>query len=172
MDRRGVFKGYLRYVYNLRPVLEKMEDRGIPINDTRRREFGTELDLAAAETDKEMQLLVPDELKNVHPKEGYKRIPKDTTGMIRKYFALTQKEQEFLDYVGNNDKHVPVHEERWCRLEPFKPSSQQLIRYMRHRGHPVPINLKKGKETSEAKELERLAKKTHDPLYRKVIWYR
>jgi hypothetical protein len=67
---------------------------------------------------------------------------------------------------------APKTIERWCRIEPFKPSSQQLIRYMRHRGHPVPVNMKKGRETSDAKELERLAKKTHDPLYRKVIWYR
>jgi len=164
MRRRGVWGGYERRVYELRPILAKMEDRGIPINDSRRREFGTELDIAAAATDKEMQSIVPDELKNVSPKNGYLRTPKILDGLILKSF----------ESGGVPDKKgvVPsMYVERYCRLEPFKPSSQQLIRYMRHRGHPVPINLKKGKETSEAKELERLAKKTHDPLYRKVIWY-
>jgi hypothetical protein len=158
MRRRGVWDGYERYVYHLRPILERMERRGIPVNDERRIAFGSELDAAAAVTDAEMQLLVPDEIKNVHPKQGYKREPKVLDGLVQRTFGI--------DTVNGVDVV------RYCRIEPFKPSSQQLIRYMKHRGHPVPINLKKGRETSEAKELERLARKTHDPLYRKVIWYR
>ena len=161
LKKRGLWDGYERLVYKVRPILDRMSERGIPINDERRRAFGLELDVAAAEVDAEMQALVPDEIKNVHPKQGYKREPKDTTGMVRRDFDVA-------DGI-NEDGQVVT---RWCRLEPFKTSSQQLIRYMKHRNHPVPMNIKKGRETSEAKELERLAKKTHDPLYRKVIWYR
>ena len=151
LRKRGLWDGYERLVYRVRPILDRMSERGIPINDERRRAFGAELDAAASEVDAEMQALVPDEIKNVHPKQGYKKVPKVLDGLIEREFDGAK---------------------RWCRLEPFKVSSQQLIRYMKHKGHPVPMNIKKGRETSEAKELERLAKKTHDPLYRKVIWYR
>lgn len=163
LRQRGLWDGYEQLVYRVRPILDAMSDRGIPINDKRRLEFGSRLDAAASEIDVQMQALVPDELKNVSPKQGYKRTPKDTTGMVLRAFSIE----------GESDDGQPVaHVERWCRLEPFKPSSQQLIRYMKYRGHPVPKKRKTDKDTSEAVELERLAKKTHDPLYRKVIWYR
>jgi uracil-DNA glycosylase family 4 len=168
LRKRGLWDGYERLVYKVRPILDRMSERGIPINDERRRAFGLELDVAAADVDAEMQSLVPDEIKNVHPKQGYKKTPKDTSGMILRHFP---RGNEGGSYQGA-DLIPPATIERWCRLEPFKTSSQQLIRYMKHRGHPVPMNIKKGRETSEAKELERLAKKTHDPLYRKVIWHR
>jgi len=169
LKKRGLWDGYERLVYSVRPILDRMSERGIPINDERRRAFGLELDVAAAEVDAEMQALVPDEIKNVHPKQGYKKVPKDTTGLVKREFlvAKVEKTDSFLEATPDG-----TFVERWCRLEPFKTSSQQLIRYMKHRGHPVPMNIKKGRETSEAKELERLAKKTHDPLYRKVIWHR
>jgi hypothetical protein len=168
LRRRGLWDGYERLVYKVRPILARMEQRGIPVNDERRRAFGAELDAAAAETDAEMQALVPEACRNVHPKQGYKREPKDTMGLVLRQFARGNEAGPLEGAAFN----VPTTIERWCRIEPFKPSSQQLIRYMRHRSHPVPVNLKKGRETSEAKELERLARKTHDPLYRKVIWYR
>ena len=125
MRRRGIWAGYERYVYAVRPILDKMQDRGIPVNDVRRQAFGAELDAAAAITDSEMQALVPDELKNVHPKLGYKKVPKVLDGLITREFE---------------DERIV----RYCRLEPFKPSSQQLIRYMKHRKHPVPMNYQAG----------------------------
>lgn len=163
LRKRGLWDGYEQLVYRVRPVLDRMSDRGIPVNDERRRAFGAELDKAAADVDAEMQALVPEECRNIHPKQGYKKVPKVLDGLVQRVFK---------DHTDVNGPADPSGVLRWCRIEPFKPSSQQLIRYMRHRGHPVPVNIKKGRETSEARELERLAKKTHDPLYRKVIWYR
>src|SRR4029077_6731071 len=131
-----------------------------------RQAFGSKLDIAADEIDAQMQALVPDELKNVSPKQGYKREPKDTTGMVQRMFDVTD---ELAPPIHADDS---AHTIRWCHIEPFKPSSQQLIRYMKHKGHPVPKKSKTDKDTSEARELERLSKRTHDPLYKKVIWYR
>lgn len=162
LKKRGLWDGYERLVYQLRPILDKMQDRGIPINDERRLTFGAKLDTAAEEIDGQMQSLVPDELKNVSPKNGYKRTPKDTTGMVEREFKIDPD-----DLI-----HTTSFVKRWCRVEPFKPSSQQLIRYMKHKGHPVPKKSKTDKDTSEARELERLSRRTHDPLYKKVIWYR
>lgn len=171
LRKRGLWDGYERLVYQVRPILDKMQDRGIPINDAKRLAFGAELDKAAAEIYEQMQLLVPDELKNVEPKHGYKRVPKDTTGMVKREFEIpcTVETHPFITEPTNSGVEVV---KRWCRLQPFKPSSQQMIRYMRHKGHPVPKKRKTDKDTSEAVELERLSRKTHDPLYKKVIWYR
>lgn len=168
LRKRGLQDGYERLVYQIRPILNAMEDRGIPINDERRRAFGAKLDVAADEIDGQMQSLVPDELKNVSPKQGYKRVPKDTTGMVLRRFHVGDEPATLL--LDGCDENGMI--ERWCRVEPFKPSSQQLIRYMKHKGHPVPKKAKTDKDTSEARELERLSRKTHDPLYKKVIWYR
>src|SRR6185437_15831761 len=56
-------------------------------------------------------------------------------------------------------------------------SSQQLLRYMKAKGHRVPkskIEDEEGnqKDTTAAKELQRLAVRTGDDFYLKVIEYR
>ena len=117
LKKRGLWDGYERLVYQVRPILERMERRGIPINDERRKAFGVELDAAAGEVDAEMQALVPDELKNVLPKQGYKRTPKDTSGMVQRMFDVTDTLAPPIDPADS------AHSLRWCRMEPFKPSS-------------------------------------------------
>lgn len=56
-------------------------------------------------------------------------------------------------------------------IKPFKPSKQQLVRYMRARKHPVPKGIGKGapKESTGKTQLERLAKRTSDPFYDKLL---
>jgi uracil-DNA glycosylase family 4 len=68
--------------------------------------------------------------------------------------------------------------DRWCRVYDFNPnSSQQLLAYMKSKQHRVPkskIEDSEGnqKDTTAAKELTRLAVKTGDDFYLKVIEYR
>lgn len=68
--------------------------------------------------------------------------------------------------------------ERWCRVYDFNPnSSQQLIAYMKSKGHKVPKSKEEdaegnAKDTTAAKELQRLAARTSDDFYLKVIEYR
>lgn len=63
-----------------------------------------------------------------------------------------------------------------ARIKPFKPSNDQLIKYMKFKGHPVPIKKVKDErktvETGEQKELVKIYKKTKDPLYKAVLDYR
>jgi uracil-DNA glycosylase family 4 len=160
MAARGVWDSYLRRVHSLRPILTAMSERGIPVNDGRRIAFGSELEAAMRVEYEDMQALVPEESRNVHPKQGYKKAPKDLTGLVERNF----------DVDGLDPSKTTVS--RWCRIEPFVPSPKQLLRYMRHRGHSVPRDFKTDNETTAAKELERLSRKTDDPLYRRVISYR
>ncbi len=58
------------------------------------------------------------------------------------------------------------------RVLSFTPSQQQLVRYMRFKGHPVPKDWKSDKVTTREKELLRLARSTKDDLYQLVHDYR
>lgn len=154
-------RGYLGMVQEVRPILAGMERRGLPIDDAERLRLGAEFDAAAAELQKELDACFPDAVRSVHPKQGYKRTPKDTAGMTLRAFST-------------DDGLV----ERWCRLEPLSPnSSQQLLRYMKAKQHPVPKSREEDaegnqKDTTGKKELQRLAKRTGDNFYLKVIEFR
>ena len=235
MEKRKVLRGYMDHVYGLWPILSDAADRGMPVNDGKRVALGIELQTAKdAEFDR-MQELVPDEVRKVHPKLGYKRVPKEVLMACVNYVTLTNTNtlpdgsgtedeyvaektglvlRTFLDMVPGPCRCVsPVpldlvsipgyaigidkaansncptckgkgvtktnlvqsSVQRWCRIEPFVPSggkTGQLVRYMKFKNHPIPKKFKTGEDTTEKKELERLAKKTKDPLYKCVLEYR
>lgn len=68
---------------------------------------------------------------------------------------------------------------RWCRVYDFNPNSRpQVIAYMKAKGHKVPKDVHRedaegnAPETTNEKELRRLANRTGDTFYLKVIEYR
>jgi uracil-DNA glycosylase family 4 len=80
----------------------------------------------------------------------------------------TRDEGEKFRYVQKEFSSV----QKWTRIFEFSPnSSQQLMSYMTCRKHKIPTK-KGGKNTTEKKELERLAAKHSDNFYFKVIEYR
>jgi len=166
MEDRGIWEdpvpgrnaiGYLGQVQAVRPILADMEDRGIPIDDTRRLALDGEFEKAHTELMAELNVRFPDEIRSVHPKQGYKKVPKDCTGLIQREFSATDK--------GGN----PVTVVRWCRLEEFLPnSSHQMLRYIKHRGHKT-AKTKHGESTTGKEELRKLAAKHSDNFYFKVV---
>jgi len=163
--------GYTGQEREVRPVLAAMEDRGVPIDDAKRIELGAEFEKAQVELGAELDRRFPDECRSLHPKEGYKKVPKDCAGLVERDFNVPD-----IDSETGEPRVVVVR--RWCRPELFAPnSSQQLLRYMRHHGHKVPkskIEDDEGnqKDTTAKKELMRLARKVNDTFYLKVIEYR
>lgn len=164
--------GYIGQVYELRPVLARMEDRGVPIDDAARVALDGEFEIAQQQLEAELQGSVPDEVRSLHPKEGYKKVPKDCTGLVERDFTVAS-----VDERTGEPCNTIVR--RWCRLEPFNPnSSQQMLRYMKAKGHPVPKDKHReddegnNPDTTNAKELTRLANRTGDTFYLKVIEYR
>lgn len=67
---------------------------------------------------------------------------------------------------------------RWCRVYDFNPNSKdQVIAYMKSKGHKVPKSKEEHedgtqKDTTAEKELRRLAVRTGDQFYLKVVEYR
>ena len=135
-----------------------MELRGLPVDDQIRLGLDAKFDATQTELLDGLNARFPAEAASVHPKQGYKKVPKVTEGLVEREFDGVR---------------------RWCRLEPFSPnSSHQLLRYMKARKHTVPTDKKKAAannddgETTAKKELERLASKTGDDFYLRVIEYR
>jgi uracil-DNA glycosylase family 4 len=171
-------RGYLGQVAAVRPILERMEDRGLPIDDAARLKLDAEFDLAQQELDTELQSKCPPEVCNVEPRRGpasnpsfgYIREPRDTTGLVQRDFTEVG--------LGGNGEPCSVTIRRWCRVLPFNPDSpKQLLAYMKAKKHPIPKGKEENedgsqKDTTAKKELQRLAHKTGDTFYLKVIEYR
>ncbi len=200
LKTRGILRGYERHVRGLWPILNDVSRRGIPMSAEKQAEFSSWLQTNLENVDQEIQRIVPDDLKNVSPPEGFVRDPEDTTGMVRRGFIASQQITvihycDCVDMISGEitgwtkkvkdrcaacagkgfskerDK-VIASVQRWARLEPFRPSQKQLTRYMRFRGHKVPKAINDSRESTAKLFLERMAKKTKDPLYQRVLDYR
>ena len=189
--------GYLGQVHAVRPVLAVMEDRGLPIDDVARVRLGDEFEKAQVALGRELSGLATG-LGRVHPKEGYKGVPPE----VKSWVADGQvPPSELTTFTESGDDGETYHYEqrefpvaiiddhngepavqmltRWCRVYDFNPNSApQLIAYMKAKKHPVPKDKHRENEAGEAsdttaaKELMRLANKTGDTFYHKVIEYR
>lgn len=157
--------GYLGQVFEVRPVLAAMEDRGMPIDNAARIALGDEFKVAQDALEIEIQALVPDGIGRVHPKEGYKGVPPE----VKKWYAnadpsysvITLKPEAIYDvrFLESGDDGESYHytfrqfeevEEingqltiqpvvRWCRIYDFNPNSRnQVFSYMDANHHKRP----------------------------------
>lgn len=239
LQQKGLRNCYDRQVVETHRLLVNVSKRGIPQDPQRREEFGKWLNEQCGVLLKKMDEIVPDELKNVSPKNGYVKTPQDTTGLIQREFedelnvykpcpdcvgkgvlvevSKVQKGGEvrkdilecscktngvpkadclecFGEGIVESIYRVKVKEikckkckgkgvlvkgkqlgkvVRWCNLIPFKPSKDQLIRYMKFKHHPIPTKIDDDeKETTGKSEIEKLYKKTKDPLYKVELEYK
>lgn len=200
-------EGFNEMVMKVWPILEQASKRGIPIDKEERLEFIKYLEKERVSIYESIQSKVSDEVRKIHPPDGYVRVPEEIQTLARIYEERTTKLIEegkkvvSLDdfiakktyrkvRVANEDKEYYMRYRfgvfevvdkktgevrqvsRWCQVWDFNPNaSKQIIRYMKAKGHKVPVKLD-GNETSEAKELERLAISTGDTLYDEIIEYR
>ncbi len=202
MKARGIWRGYERHIQRLWPILETMAARGLPINREAQAAFGRELDGLLIQSNGALQEIYPDFLKNVHPKLGFVRPPADTDGMVQREFQVPVALKApcgCVDSDGVVPKKVPIggggelikcptckgkglvktgefrpeRMTRWTRLLPFKPSKDQIIRYIKWKGHKVPTVIgDKSKETTNKMMMDRLAKQHNDPFYSGLLEFR
>jgi len=194
-------RGYIGQVYNVRPALAAMEDRGMPIDDVARVALDVEFDRAQQAVGAELAAAVPAGFGRVHPKDGYKGVPpeikkwcdkdgNDVMGLPSNDFKESGDDGERYHYerrpftIADTDavtgEPVARATTRWCRVYNFNPNSwQQLLEYMDAKGHPRPKDKHRSKgdsdepaDTTNAKELTRLAHKTGDKFYLKVVEFR
>lgn len=187
MEREGTWKAYVRYfrTYHHR-VLRRMSERGDPISEEKRLELKALIEREDQEVDEKVRELVPREVLSTRQKEGYKRTPKDTTGLVEidveirkeEKCQCRKKERESCPVCrGTGVVAVGTVLRRWAEQVEFNPnSSLQVKRLMKHLGHKVPKHSKRtdattgeASDTTEVKELERLANKTKHPIYGLLI---
>lgn len=195
-------RGYIGQIFEVRPVLAAMEDRGLPIDNAARLALDAEFDIAQSRLGDEIALLAPPACLRVHPKVGYKGVPPEVkaweatmdaaSGVViaehRFRESSDDDDGEFYRYALQPFPVATVDEAtgdavstvatRWCRVYEFNPnSSQQLLSYMDARQHKRPKSREEdedgnAKDTTSKKELVRLAVKHDDGFYLKVIEYR
>lgn len=158
MKERGVWDGYMKHVVGMYTVLSGASDRGIPVSEEGRQALTINFKEKLKTYDTNLQEIIPDEVKNITPKRirtaedgtkeidyGYLRQPKIISTELERYERLSKELQcngksvaSFDDYVfkihnlvyanfRNSDGNIS---QRWCKVEPFKASSTQLIRYL------------------------------------------
>lgn len=185
----GILNGYNRHIVSLWPILKRMCQRGLPIDLEAKATLKTKIEEKINETFAEIQRLVPLELRGVHPTSGYKVTPAPVRPLASRFGValvgkgkVTNFPEDFKEAVlkecglkcGTFDG-----QDRFYKEKDFLPnSSDQLKAYLRFKGIPVPTKLKEKnddgtpKETTEDKEIEKLWKKTKDPVIKAVRDYR
>jgi uracil-DNA glycosylase family 4 len=172
-------RGYVGQVAEVRPILAAMERRGLPVDDAERLKLDGEFDLAQQELDAQLQARVPAEVLGLEPRRGkkgnydygYLKTPKDTDGLVLRTFTIAAIDESTQEPCTRSV-------ERYCRIVPFNANSgQQLLRYMDARKHKRPKSREQDdegndKDTTGKKELVRLAHRSGDDFYLKVIEYR
>lgn len=183
MKQWDIWESYERQVLRLQPVLQRMSDRGLPIDNIEREKQKAELDRSKLEILQDIQQHMPDELCNVDPKKGFVIGPKLKKGFIEEVgggYRWWDSDNETWwpmirrEFIISIDIETGAEErvERWARRMPFLPNSpQQIKRYMKHRKHPIPRNLD-GDETTAKVELNRMVIKTDDPVYSSIVEFR
>jgi uracil-DNA glycosylase family 4 len=165
-----LWEGYHRHIFQLSPVLDRMSARGIPINDTKRAEFGKWLDEEKVKLEAKIQDLVPNEVKGIHPKEGYKRIPQALREalVLRKlqegidpdspdYLSIRVGDKLYMQHQFNEVdqlKLIDIPTYRWVEKLPFNPqSADQVIRYIRFkREEEINAYVARGHQRDKAEE--------------------
>ena len=207
-------RGYIGQVFEVRPVLAAMEDRGMPIDDDARLKLDAEFEAAQREMLAKIQAQVPKGIGRVQPKDGYKgvngRRPPEVQEWISARYTSTfdygpegfpieqiygvtfkdsgddgesyhYEQRPFSVPIVDADSGEPTLTQmtRWCRVYDFNPNSRnQVISYMKAKGHPIPKDKHRedaegnNPDTTNEKELRRLANKTGDLFYIDVIEYR
>lgn len=153
-NKRGQWDSFQRHIVELDSILNKLNVKGIQIDQDRRRELSQQLSAALVAEGEALDKLVPTEAKALHPKEGFKKQPDDTTGLVElppvpveiSYCPLCgevkPKAGHFKTYKkkhnpcagGSADTRI-IPTSRWARPLPFVPSNIRLQAYLAHRGH-------------------------------------
>lgn len=197
LERRGHLETYRRHFIERNQIMLRVSERGIRIDRAAQTSFRESLNAEIAELNKTIQSLVPDELLLSTKKDGYKTKPKKLAKRVLELMAQSEDpeslwvQREFRSIIkekcsscqgvkGNKDcplcfgkgktERPGEMELRWCILAPFNGgSSDQVKKYIRFKGHPVPQHLKTKKETTGKDALNELFLKTGDLLYSKLM---
>lgn len=103
----------------------------------------------------------------------------DFPTFVQKKLGLVLRKFTIIDPLTADTSTVT----RWCKLQKFKPSKDQIVRYLKYKHstaptkaiakqYEVPLTLKTKQSTTARKELERIVEWTGDEVLAKCLEYR
>lgn len=91
LKKEGIFDGYRKYVEEVRPILDDMQNAGILVDPEAQAQFIVDTEDKLHDLEDEMQAHVPDGIRNLHPKEGFKKLPKELEGDVIEHRLVKTK---------------------------------------------------------------------------------
>lgn len=182
LRQRGIWDIAESHVIDLMQVLRRMRKRGILLDKEALERFKAYLEGKLAELQK---ILNGSPIRRMHPPKGYKKEPKDTTGMVQ--IQLRDDVKRNCPECENKKKRkegcerckgvgkIVINElvTRWAIEKDFNAMSPPQVKdYMRAMGHPVPFLKKEGMETTGKDFLQAYAAKYPTALYLPILEYR
>ncbi|KKK60985.1 hypothetical protein LCGC14_3018890, partial [marine sediment metagenome] len=187
IEKRGTWNRFWSHCVETTPVLRSMEKAGVLLDKERQSTFMGKLKVEYDAEYGRLQGLVPEKHKPVHPKKGYKKVPKDVAALLDMFPDTTSSSSptfppcnvrkvvtqvgivyrliKFTDIVKVDGKLVTQEVERWAKVMPFNPGSwKQVADFARLEGIKLPMVRKPSgeeKESTEAKYLKRIANKRY-----------
>lgn len=197
LRRSGLWDVYQRDVLDLDPILVYMTQAGMPIDADVRLDRAIKLADRIKSVSEKMDSVIPDGVRKV---KIYATRPKSQDGLItvrvreavpvcdrcghtrptkphfRAYKRPTEKRPQ-NPCAGAGVRHVDMEVEKFARVDAFKPSRHQLMKYQEVMGRLVPTTYdsktKTRRPSMDEKALKTLLKKYPlDPLYPLVLEYR
>ena len=175
LKARGSYDLHERHVVECYEVLERMSKNGVPLDQAALAAFKTKLEEMWKERRTALQSRIPESLKPVKQKTGYKKIPKECANLVRRAFRvkwgdLTKSEQAGIDITqfllpgaGVSQDDTPVDVERWAKLEEFNPNSPpQMLKLIKHLGYKPGTNRKTHKPTADDETIRKVIRRCLD----------
>lgn len=89
--------GYVAQVEQVRPVLQRMEERGFPVDDECRRGLDVEFEKAEREARAELDQRFPDEARKIH---SYKTVPAQVKALLEEWHPPVLPAEDALNEKG------------------------------------------------------------------------
>jgi uncharacterized C2H2 Zn-finger protein len=192
LKKHNLWDVYQQQVLDMDPIFTYMSAAGMPVDAEKRLESAKYLTELLDDLKSRMHAVVPREVCRVSPPEGYKTVPKDTTGLEQRTFdaqtvvrcgrcgLVNPRKNHFQSYVRKVNpcagaEKVTSQEGvvRWVKVLLFSPSPKQILRYQEVVGHKPILDRMTKRPTTDAKALVKLrAKYVSDPLYPMILDFR
>ena len=203
LKQNGLWDVYQSDVLDVDPILVHMSEKGMPIDRAVRLDRAVQLEERASKILAEMTSLIPLSARRHSPKEGYVKAPEgieddpahtriDVQAVVKRCSRCGQINPTAPHFrtlkrptakkpqnpcAGASKIEAVETVSRFARLDDFKPSRDQLIRYNLALGRPLPSKPDKKTKTRKVsldeKALKELIRKfPDDKLYPFVITYR
>lgn len=186
--KNNQWRVFERHVIQLNKVLTYMSSKGVLRDEVMRQ--GAEVRVAALlnDVEKAMDAAVPQGARRLSPKNGYKKTPSSTEGLVLSTFKATVKRCDRCGTIGPTKTHFKARKksvnpcegagvvesieevERWAKVLEFKVSKVGLSNYQKVLHHQAIIDRRENKTTFDETALKQLIKKyPHDKLYPLIL---